>query len=152
MNHRKKHDKTGNLYFAAFNPLTDVIVIGELTKGLQVETGQPTLFTSTSKKKVCDMAFSEWQEDEEGNVTGTPREYEFSVYPESEQEALDEVLTELNGEDGFNVKAIKRPGSKDRLLMFSAHSHGQLSTERKERLKNKKTLKDGKRLKKSQLV
>ena len=151
MSHLKKHDKTGIVYFAAFNPLTGSIAVGELQKGLQVETGQAVLYTSTSKNKAYGMAYSEWSEDEDGNITGTPREYEFSVYPESESEELDEVLTELNGQDGFNVSAIKRPKSKDKLLMFSEHSHGHLSDARKTRLKDKKVLKDGKRLKRGEV-
>ena len=150
MNHRKKQDTDGTTYFVAFNPLTAKIAVGELTKGLQVETGQAILFTSPTKKTAYDMAFSEWSEDDDGNVSGTPREYEFSEYPEGDTE-LEEVLAQINGAAGFHMKSIKHPRSDKRLLAFSEHSFGKLPKTRRAKLAGKKQLRDGSRVKRLDL-
>jgi len=152
MSHLKKQTKKGVIYFAAFNPLTGDISIGEIQKGLQVETGHPCLFTSTNKKKAYDMAYSEWSEDEDGNITGTPREYDFSIYDGETDSELNEILTDINLEDGVGLSEIKRPKSKDKLLMFSEYSFSQLSLSTQEKLMSKKTLRDGKRLKAADII
>jgi len=152
MSHLKKQTKKGVIYFAAFNPLTGDISVGEIHKGLQVETGHPCLFTSTDKNKAYGMAFSEWSEDDDGNVDGTPREYDFSVYDTETDLELKEILTDINLEDGIGLSEIKRPKSKDKLLMFSEYSFSQLSSATQEKLMSKKTLRDGKRLKASDIM
>jgi hypothetical protein len=148
MGHSKKNQNQSSIYYVAFNPLTDKYSIGEVSKGLQIETGLPCLFTSSVKKTAYDMAFSEWSEDEDGNISGTLREYEFSVYPESEEEDLNQVVSEINKSSNFKISSLKRKDSTDKLLMFSEYSYSKLPKSAGDILKAKKESKDGKRLKK----
>ncbi len=152
MSHFKKQNESGVIYFAAFNPLTQDISVGEIAEGLQVETGHPCLFTSTDKNKAYDMAYSEWSEDDDGNVTGTAIEYNFSVYDADTVAELNEILKDINLEDEIGLSEINRPKSEDKLLMFSEYSFSQLSSATQTKLMSKKTLKDGKRLKAADIM
>jgi len=150
MGHSKKNDNQNSIYYVAFNPLTDEYSIGEVSKGLQVETGLPSLFTSSVKKTAYDMAFAEWSEDEDGNISGTLREYEFSMYPESEEEDLNQVASEINRSSNFKISSLQRKGSTDKLLMFSEYSYSKLPQSARDILKARKEKKDGKRITKQQ--
>jgi len=67
-----KYKESKNTYYYVKNSNGDVVDYGILTKGLQVETGQPTL-ESKQNSNLFDDIFSEWS-IVDGNIIGTLRE------------------------------------------------------------------------------
>lgn len=154
MKKRKRERKnTGNstIYYAAINPLEGIVHTGSFLKGQSVETGQPVLFTSTSKEEVYDMVYSEWQEDERGKVSGTLNDFEYTPYTTDEEGELEAVLDDINETDKLKMVAIDRPDSTDKLLIFSLEAFNSLPSGTKSKLLPKKQAKDGKRLKKDEV-
>ena len=146
----RKQDIDELIYYVAFCPLTNAFSFGEIQKGLQVETGLPSLFTDKDKSKILSMVFSEWYEDEEGNIAGIFREFEFSVYTEAEKTDIENLLNDFNSED-YKIASIKRPNSTDDLIMFNEFAFSELPDEIKQRIDKYKKLKDGNRIKKEDL-
>ena len=151
MGHLIKNETSELIYYVAVNPLTEVYSIGEVSQGLQIETGLPSLFTSIDKKTAYDLAFSEWSEDEDENIIGTLREYIFSVYTTEEEIELQQVLEDINSSENLKLSAINRPNSTDKLIMFSEYSFNQLSDAIKQKLSTYKSIKDGQRITRGQV-
>lgn len=151
MSHLIKNELNEIIYYVCVNPLTEAYSIGEVAPGLQVETGLPSLFISPDKKEAYDLAFSEWSEDEDKNITGTLREYTFSVYEESESGELKQVLNDINSGENLKISSIDRPNSTDKLIMFSEYSFNHLPDLIKQKLSSYKSIKDGKRITKGEV-
>lgn len=137
MKRKRKQENNKTMYFAAINPLTDIVHVSSVgKKGVAVETGQPILFTSENKEDVYDMVDSDW---------------EYTPYTEAEAADLESVLDDINESGNLIMTAIDRPGSTDKLLIFSDIAFNSLPSATKAKLLPKKETKDGKRLKKAQL-
>lgn len=180
MERLKKNESNGAIYFAAIDPVNDVIRFGEIGIGSQVQTGLPMLYTSTSQDDVYDMAYSSWEmvEEDEASPTppvrvsnfprdirpektkkkpklvfkGVPRAFEFTPYAEDEYADLDDILADINDTDDFKMVAVERPGSNGKLLAFSEFAFSKLPMETQTKLQARKDAKDGKRIKKKDFV
>lgn len=179
MKRLKQRENGQTIYFAAIDPVNDVIRLGQIDSGNQVETGLPVLYTSTKQEDVYDMVYSSWEFVEEVeerpevggtsefprdirparakkpsklNFVGIKREFEFTPYTESEFADLDAVLAGINATDNLKIVAIDRPESSDRLLVFSEFAFSKLPADTQIALQARKAAKEGTRIKKEDFL
>lgn len=156
MDRIKKQKKGDAVYFAAINPIDDIIHLGKVNSCHQVETGQPLLFTSKIQEEVYDMAYSEWNLIEDPKtgrqkLIGTPREFEFSSYTSRERGQMNSIISEINRTDNFKVIELEHPNSSHKLIAFSEYAFSKLPEQTRLRLASRKIARDGKRIKKKDL-
>ena len=117
MTTHKLHDDTQKLYGIACDPLKGIYHEIPTESNQWTETGQPVVVYAPTKQEAYDLLFSDWTEDENGNLdTYTPHPTTISVdYTEADgNQTAQEAMAII---EGLMVRPIKHP-TLDEWAMF----------------------------------
>lgn len=125
---RKEINKPSEtIYSVACDPLADIYHILETHSNQLTTTGLPILVSGLTKEEAYDFVFSSWEEDSEGNLTYTKREFKWSTnYKELDAEKTCDDVNQI-----FNnliISPIKHPDRNEYTIPYNEYVFNKAKT------------------------